>query len=115
VQTLLLMHAAQSRLAPKTIINTDQPNVNLGPKARATALWKKASIRDATVASLADSVRLLRDLWTSAWKAGNGDSLAKSKLGEISEPDLESVYRGEPKFVPSLSLDQMAASGDFEP
>jgi hypothetical protein len=115
VQTLLLMHAAQQRLAPKTIINADKPNVDLGPQGRAKALWKKASIRDATIASLADSVRLLRDLWTSAWKAGNGDSLAKSKLVEIAEQDLEGVYRSEPKFVPSLSLEEMASSQDFEP
>jgi hypothetical protein len=60
-------------------------------------------------------VFLLADLWTSAWAAGNGDSIAASQLVEFSEEDIENIYRGEPDFVPSLSLKKMAQSGDFEP
>jgi hypothetical protein len=115
VETVRLMFASQKRLSPKKIINADQPNVAEGPKTRAKALWSKANIRNATVASLADSSRLLADLWKGAWKAGNGNSIAANKLVRFQESDLDDIYRQEKKFVPSLSLNKMAESGKFEP
>jgi len=113
VETVRLMHDTQKRLSPKKIINADDPS--LGPKTRAEALWNKPSIRNATIASLADSVELLADLWTTAWKEGNGNAIAKAKLVKFSEKDLEKIYRKEKAFVPSLSLEEMAESGEFEP
>lgn len=113
VETARLMHSVQKRLAPKTIINADDPS--LSANARSAALWKKANIRNATVASLADSVQLLADLWKAAWKAGNGNTIPAAKLVEFKEADLEDIYRGEKTFVPSLSLAKMAQSGKFEP
>ena len=113
VATVQLMYASQKRLSPKKIINADDPS--LGPKARATALWQKPSIRKATIASLADSVWLLASLWTSAWKVGNGDAIAASKLVRFSEEDLDDICRKEKAFVPSLSLEEMAESGEYEP
>lgn len=113
VATVRLMHASHKRLSPTKIINADDPL--LGPKARATALWNKTSIRNATIASLADSVWLLASLWASAWKAGNGNAIAASKLVRFSEPALDDICRKEKTFVPSLSLEEMAESGEYEP
>ncbi|WP_024515146.1 hypothetical protein [Bradyrhizobium sp. Tv2a-2] len=110
---IALMSDAQTRLAPKTIIDADDPS--LGPKARATALWNDDDIRKATIRSLADSVRVLAALWTSAWQAGGGSGVPKAKIRTYEEEELEPVYRRDQKFVPSLSLDEMAESGKFEP
>jgi hypothetical protein len=109
---ITLMNDAQTRLAPKTIIKADNPALS-APK-RAEALWKNKEIRRATVRSLADSVRVLAALWKSAWEAGNGAKVAKSKIRTYKQEELKPVYRN-PKFAPSLSLDTMAASGEFEP
>jgi hypothetical protein len=109
---IALMSESQDRLAPMTIIDADDPS--LTQPARAEALWKIKKIRNATVRSLADSVRVLAALWKSAWDAGNGNGVAESKIRTYKEEELEPVYRN-PNFVPSLSLDKMAESGDFEP
>ena len=69
----------------------------------------------ATIRSLADSVRVLASLWTSAWQAGGGANVAKAKIRTYNEEELEPIYRRDSKFVPSLSLDEMAESGKFEP
>jgi hypothetical protein len=113
VAVIQLMNDSQERLAPMKIINADDPS--LGPKARAKALWANSSIQQATITSLAESVRLLGVLWSAAWDAGGGDRIAKAKLEEFAEDDLDAVYRKDKKFAPSLSLDAMAKSGDFEP
>jgi hypothetical protein len=110
---IALMNDSQPRLAPKTIIDADDPS--LGPKARAAALWDDDDIRKATIRSLADSVRVLAALWKSAWEAGEGASVAKAKIRTYKEEELQQVYRHDRKFVPSLSLDEMVESGKFEP
>jgi hypothetical protein len=113
VAVIKLMHDSQERLSPKMIIDADDPT--LGPKARARALWDNETVRDATIESLADSVRLLAGLWSSAWKVGEGNALPESKLRLFEESELQDVYRKDRKFVPSLSLDEMARSQEFEP
>jgi len=113
VAVIKLMHASQARLSPQEIIAADDPA--LGPTARAKALWKNTKVHNATIASLADSVRLLAALWSSAWKAGKGDKVTKSKIVAYDEDALEGVYRKDKKFVPSLSLDEMVKRKNFEP
>jgi hypothetical protein len=110
---IALMNDSQSCLPPKTIIDADDSS--LGPTARAKALWSDDDIRNATVRSLADSVRVLASLWTSAWKAGDGASIADSKIRTYTEEELQRIYRKDSQFVPSLSLDEMVESGKFEP
>jgi len=112
IAVIRLMNDAQSRLSPEKIIDADDPT--LGPAARAAALWKNPTIRDATVKSLADSVRVLAHLWRSAWRIGKGDRIAKSKLVQFEESELIDIYRTDKKFVPSLSLEEMVDSDDFE-
>ena len=68
VATLRLMYQSQKRLKPKSIIDADDPG--LSDTARGKALWANRTIRRATVASLADSSRLLATLWAAAWEAG---------------------------------------------
>jgi len=113
VATVQLMFRAQSRLPPKKIIKTDDPS--LGPKARAARLWADAAIRKATVQSLADSVRLLANLWEAAWTKGGGGAIPVAQLKAFDEDELEKVYRKEKTFVPSRSLADLAKSGKFEP
>jgi hypothetical protein len=109
-----MMHGAHQRLSPVEIIEADDPQ--LGPKARAERLWNNNAIRAATVASLADSCRLLAALWQTAWQAGNGNQLPANAIRAFSENSLSNVYRNEHgTFIPSLSLDEMAQSGSFEP
>jgi hypothetical protein len=109
-----MMHGAAERLSPQDIIDADDPE--LGPKARSERLWANQTIPEATIASLADSVRLLAVLWETAWEQGGGDDLPQSAIREFTEDELEAVYRNENEtFVPSLSLDDMAENGDFEP
>lgn len=109
---IALMNDAQTRLSPETIIDADDPS--LSEKARAKALWDDATIRKATIRSLADSVRVLAAIWTSAWQEGGGAKVAKAKIRTYEEGELKPIYKN-PKFAPSLSLDDMAESGDFEP
>jgi hypothetical protein len=59
-------------------------------------------------------VQFLAALWSSAWKVGKKPTLPDSKLRKFEESELEDVYRDR-KFVPSLSLEEMAKSGKFEP
>jgi hypothetical protein len=119
VATLQLMYDSQKRLSPRSIIELDDPS--LGPTARGHALWANKKVRDATTTSLAESVQLLANLWAAAWKKGNGNRIDLSTVPGFSEDegfserDLQKIYRTDRKFIPSLSLDAMAASGRFEP
>jgi hypothetical protein len=113
VETVRLMYNAQERLSPETIINADDPSLTVNE--RASRLWNNQKVRRGTIRSLADSVRLLAGLWTAAWEAGKGDSIAKSKLVQFGEPELAKIYRKETTFIPSLSLAKMAQSQKFEP
>ena len=108
------MHGAFVRLPPADIIAADDPS--LGPTARAKRFWNNLSIRNRTVASLTDSVLLLAALWQSAWDKGGGDDLPADALKTFTEKQLSDVYRHEHEtFIPSLTLTEMAESGDFEP
>jgi hypothetical protein len=109
-----MMHAAHARLSPARVIAAD--DAGLPPRARAEHLWTNTAIREATVASIADSVRLLAALWESAWREGGGPELDASEIRQFSEDSLARICREEHEsFVPSLSLDEMAESGRFEP
>jgi hypothetical protein len=113
VAIIRLMHDSQARLSPKKIISADDPT--LGPTKRAAALWSNKKIHDATIASLAESVQLLAALWSSAWKAGKGNKFSSSQIVSFEESAVDAVYRKDKKFIPSLSLEEMVASGKFEP
>jgi hypothetical protein len=107
------MFEAQQRLSPTEIIQADDPT--LGPTARAKNLWATKKVREGTITSLAESVKVLAALWQSAWHSGSGDAIPREDLGVFTEDALQSVYRTELDFIPSLSLEQMVQSGKFEP
>lgn len=111
--TIGLMQRAQKRLPPMDLIKADDPEE--GPKARAEALWNSDRVREATIASLVDSVRVLAAMWKTAWRVGGGEKLAAKKLVRLREADLDRVVRRDRTFVPSYSLKRMAQTGDFEP
>ena len=110
---IALMADAQRRLPPTKIIDADTPALTVN--GRAAALWENTAVRRATIRSLAASVRLLAVLWTSAWKKGGGKDLPATAIVEFPENVLENIYRRDATFLPSLSLAEMAESGDFEP
>jgi len=112
VAMIRLMDDARKRLTPQQIIDLDDPSLTQPQRAR--RLWETPKVRTATARCIADSVDALAALWTSAWKAGNGDTLAAGKLTALDPDDLVEVYR-KSKFAQSFSLDEMAAGGDFEP
>jgi hypothetical protein len=111
--TLGLMFDAQKRLPPKKIIAADDPG--LQKPARAQRLWNNMIVRKATIESLAQSVKVLATMWQGAWKVGGGNTLPAGSLVQFKEKDLNAIYRHEKGFLKSLSLDEMASSGNFEP
>jgi len=106
------MDASRKRLTPDEIIAADDPTQT--PTPRAKALWADAKIRSATIASLADSTYALARLWQSAWVVGKGDALPATKLKALDETTLQNVYRSL-TFAPAQTLDQLAATGLYEP
>jgi hypothetical protein len=112
VAMINLMNQSRKRLSPQEIIDFD--DATLMQPQRAQRFWESSKIRKATIQSLADSVDYLATLWTTAWKAGNGDGLPVGDLGELDSDDLMKRYLNK-NFAPSLSLKEMAESGDFEP
>jgi len=79
-----------------------------GEKAVAKAFIEKVP------ALLALATATLAALWRSAWIAGGGDALPASSLTACTEPELKKKYNN-PSFLAALSLDEMAASGTYEP
>ncbi len=109
--TFQLMSDAHDRLEPETIIDADDPT--LSDSARARQLWATAKVRDATVRSLADSVRVLARLWAGAWKAGKGNGIAAARLKAFKESEIQTTYK-KTSFAPAMTLDEMVQSGKFE-
>ena len=94
---IALMHGAHDRLSPTSIINADDPQ--LGPTARAERLWNNNTIRRATVASIAESVRLLATLWRTAWDQGNGNLLPPTAIRTFSESAAGRCVQGRARHV----------------
>lgn len=106
------MYTVQQRLSPQEIIDADDPDLTV--KERAGKLWETKNVREETITSLADSVRLLAGLWAAAWKRGGGNKIPLPNAA-FAEADMEKVYRRDRTFLPSLSLAKMAETGEFEP
>jgi hypothetical protein len=109
VATVALMERTIATLAPKDIIDGDDPSK--GPKERAEILFQ--SFSDQTAQCIADGCLTLASLWYTAWQEGDGDS-NMSDLGPRNRDDLKNLYKS-PKFVPALTFDEMIAQGFIAP
>jgi hypothetical protein len=108
-----LIEGARARLAPDDIIDADDPS--LAPHQRAARLWDNATVRDATIASLADSTQTLAQLWMSAWHLMDGEhKLGDADVRGFTEAELMRVYKKR-GYAHAQSLADLARTGDFEP
>ncbi|KPF96194.1 hypothetical protein IP86_17425 [Rhodopseudomonas sp. AAP120] len=110
---IALMNDAQTRLAPNTIIDADDPSQS--QTARAKALWDDDQISKATIRSLADGVGALAALWTSAWQVGAAPRSPRPRSEPTKKRSLSRSTAAIRSSWPSLGLDAMAESGKFEP
>jgi len=70
------------------------------------ALW--AQFGESTIGVLADGVRTLAMIWTSAWNVAGGDQrFSDDDLGAIDKRSLQLLYE-DATFVPSVDLDHIA-------
>ena len=101
-----LMDDVAKILPPATICDA---YIELGEgssKAVVAGLWDQFGKETAQVMAL--GIRNLSHLWVSAWKAGGGASAPATALVQFSEAAIRKNYEN-PKFVPSLDLDQLEA------
>lgn len=112
VATVKLMERTIKTLAPKEIIDGDDPSK--GPKARAELLFDQFS--DQTAQCIADGCLTLASLWYTAWLEGGGDSKS-SKMKDLKtrKPDaLKKLYKSG-AFIPALTFEEMIAEGMVRP
>jgi len=98
VATVDLMSRTFANLHPKDIVDA---------YAAGRDLWKHFG--PATLATLVAGTVTLARLWQSAWAEGDGESVPASHLVAVGEAELAGIY-GDPNFVPSLTLADLAAA-----
>ena len=64
-------------------------------------MW--ADLGAQTVRNMIEGCKVMAILWESAWEAGGGDSIAKSKLVEMDQNALKALYEND-DFVRSYKL-----------
>jgi hypothetical protein len=89
---IALIHATQSDIAPRQIVDEWVSLLGVQKKARAEALWKKFGNK--TVTCMARGTRYLAKIWQAAWEVGGGDEKAIMDLYKDS------------KVIPSVGLNQ---------
>ena len=106
IATVKLMDDVVKLIAPAEICDA---YIELGEgasRAVIDGLWEQFGGNTAKVMAL--GIRNLAHIWESAWIAGGGESAKSSEMVEFSEADIRKRYVN-PKFVPSLDLDGLAA------
>ncbi|MFS2033535.1 S1/P1 Nuclease [Polaromonas sp. CT11-55] len=106
VATVKLMDDVARLIPPSEICDA---YVELGEgasRAVIDGLWEQFGANTAKVMAL--GIRNLAHIWESAWIEGGGDSAKSADMVEFSEAEIRKRYVN-PKFVPSLDLDQLAA------
>lgn len=101
-----LMDRSAKRVPPVKLVDA---YIEAGEKSTVAvqdALWDQFG--ESTIGVMADGARTLANVWAGAWGEGNGDAIAKSKLGMIPVSKLIKSYTDE-KFVESLDLDHIGA------
>lgn len=95
---LKLMKETVDRLPPSEVLDVWRNEKGIG---RYDRMWAKLGPR--TIRNIAGGATRMAILWQSAWKHGNGNRFADSRLGAIPEPKLQTIY-GKKTFVPSYRL-----------
>lgn len=103
-ECLKLIRRTRSRLAPMDVIVAYR---NAPSRTRSKSLWSAIGAR--TVQCMADGAITLAMLWESAWKEGDGDRIAATKLKAVSQSALMKLYdtqahQDEKEFLPSYYL-----------
>jgi hypothetical protein len=102
VRVIQLMRDTVQKLPPQDIVDTYNAAKTKTPAEN--ALWTRYGTK--TMSLMADGCVCLADIWASAWKEGQGETIAHSELGPVDETTLASYYK-DSAFLPSLSLKQM--------
>lgn len=95
---LKLMKRVHTNLPPVKICDSYTDNAGRG---RTAAMWK--DLGDRTIENIADGCNIMAVLWQSAWVAGNGKHIAKSKLMAMSQAKLKKLYETK-TFVESYKM-----------
>jgi len=106
VATVKLMDDVARLIPPADICDA---YIELGEgasRAVIDGLWEQFGTNTAKVMAL--GIRNLAHIWESAWIAGGGASAKSAEMVEFSEAEIRKRYVN-PKFVPSLDLDHLAA------
>lgn len=98
-----LMRETFAALPPAKILDVFDA-VGKKPKA----MWP--DLKQKTIATFVRGSLNLAMLWESAWKQGNGDKIASSKLAAIPTGALMNLYNDD-NFVKSMWLDEMVQAG----
>jgi hypothetical protein len=111
VAVVELMDRTAARIAPRDLVDAYTAVAAHDGDASAAvtdALW--ARFGTATVANLADSVRVLAMVWESAWTSAGGDTAIEA-ADLVARPvaTLQKLYQ-DPGFVPSLDLDHVGSA-----
>lgn len=95
---LKLMKRVHTNLPPVEICDSYSDNAG---KGRTAAMWKDLGSR--TIENVADGCNIMAVLWQSAWVAGNGKNIPKSKLVSMSQAKLKKLYETK-TFVQSYKM-----------
>lgn len=99
---IALIHATQTDITPRQIVDEWVLSLGVQKKARAEAMWKKFGKK--TVTCMARGTRYLAKIWQAAWEAGGGDDT----IGDgptITEKAIMDLYNNS-KVIPSVGLNQ---------
>jgi hypothetical protein len=105
VRVIELMQKTFDTLSPDDIIDEFVKTEDDKPAARADALWE--TLGDDTITVMTEGCLCLAQLWSSAWKEGDGDHTIQS-LSAIDEEVLANLYQNR-NFLPSRTLNTIGS------
>jgi len=98
-RVIKLMDKVYKKLPPTEICDVFIDN--FGVHGKYDNMWNVVGA--STIDNVAEGCEVMAILWESAWKAGNGDSIASAKMVAIDQQDLRTLYNTK-TFVPSLRM-----------
>lgn len=96
-----LMRQTVERLPPEDIVAAFP--LDEKPSVQAATLWEKFRLE--TTDCIANGCLRLASFWESAWKEGQGNQIAASKLITIPQKKLQKLYQ-DSDFLKSVALDE---------